>query len=359
MAFKLTDVHLRFLVAAGALAVALTLFPQFKPDFVQDYAAARGWIDGRDPNDPTDELLAECCAALASDYPDMQTAHPPLATLLAIPFALLDWQAARLAWLLVSWAAIVAAWHSARVRPADCAATAIFWVLALGLGTHEPLLLLLLALAWRLDGRDQRWAGALVGVSAALKAYPALLLVGLWLSGRRRAVIVALAVIASVTLLCEVVLGLGVTRDWLAYVPINTARYVDAVGNLSLVRLVRSFAPGAESTLIALVAGGVLLLPLIPRLREGGWFAPLLPVMLLISPLSWRHYMGLTALTPLTWIEQIALFVAGVVALLIGMNVIPPDNLAPAAQGPLLLALLLLWRRMAQPKQSANDVRLS
>jgi len=338
----------RIALSLLTLIAALLLLPAFQPDYAQDYAAASGWWRGRDTNERTADLLADCCADIAPLYGGMQTAHPPFATLLALPLAWLSWPVARLAWLLLSWAAIALAWQIARVSPAVCAATASFWVLALGLGTHEPLLFLLLALALRLERARPRLAAALIGLCAAIKVYPVLLIAGLLIAGRRAMALVALATGALALAVCELVLGLGVTRGWLRFLPINTQFYVDEIGNDSLVRLVRAVIPGASIALVALCVLALLLLPLVPRICRGDWLKPLVPVMLLASPLSWRHYIGLTALDRLTRFDQICLGLAGVVALLIGMKLLPTENMAPIVQGPLLLVLLLLWYRHAR-----------
>jgi hypothetical protein len=348
---KPTSTWFRLALSAAILALALWQLPSFLSDYGQDYAAARGWWHGQDTNARTADLLAECCADIAPSYGGMQTAHPPFATLLALPLSWLPWPVARIMWLLLSWAAITITWLLLRVSPWLCAATASFWILALGLGTHEPLLFLLLALALTWQDRTPRLAAVLVGLCAAIKVYPALLILGLWISGRRRMALIAVATGVAALVLCELVLGFGVTLGWLRFVPMNTQFYVDSNGNGSLVRLVRAVLPSAEPTLIALIALVLLLLPLIPRIRAGTWLQPLIPVLLLVSPLSWRHYMGLVAIEPARPIEQICLAIAGVAALLIGMQVLPPDNMAPIVQSPLLLALLLMWYRQTRVKR--------
>lgn len=338
----------RIAVSIAMLAAAVALLPQFQSDYAQDYAAASGWWRGRDTNERTADLLQECCSDIAPLYGGMQTAHPPFATLLALPLAWLGWPTARIAWLALSWGAIVAAWQLLRATPMLCLATACFWILALGLGTHEPLLFLLLALALHAAPRRPRLAGVLVGLCAAIKVYPVLLIAGLLIAGRRAAALIALATGAAALALCELVLGFGVTRGWLRFVPVNTQFYVDEIGNGSLVRLVRAVVPGAAPALVTLAVLALLLLPLIPRLRRGDWLRPLVPVMLLASPLSWRHYMGLAALNELGLVEQICLLVSGVVSLLIGMQLLPSDNMAPIVQTPLLLVLLLTWYRQTR-----------
>lgn len=339
----------RLLVGALMLVAAILLLPQFLPDYAQDYAAARAWWEGRDPNIRTADILAECCADIAPAYGGMHTAHPPFATLLAVPLAWLPWPVPRWIWLAISWLAIVAAWELGDVSLATCAATAPFWILALGLGTHEPLLFLLLTFALRADTAHPNRAGALVGACAALKVYPIVLIGGLLLARRTRAALVALGVGAGLLVLCELVLGFGVTLGWLRFVPINTNFYVDQIDNISLIRLVRAVLPGVSPLLAGLAILALLILPLIPRLRQGDWLRPLVPVMLLGSPLSWRQYMGLVALDSLGKFEQIALALAGALALLIGMGVVPSDNMAPLVQGPLLLVLIWRWYRAARP----------
>lgn len=345
----------RVAISALVLIGGMLLLPRFTtPDFAQDYAAAWGWRHGLDVHSQTADLLGRCCPELVRFYPNMQTAHPPLATLLALPLAWLPWASARQAWLLISWVAIAAGWQLGRVSLPIMAATASFWVIALVLGTHEPLLFALLVTALLIEHRAPLWAGALLGLCAALKAYPALLLLGLLISGRRRMVVAGLASGAAAALLAELTLGWGVTIAWLTYVPINTARYVDEVSNLSLVRLVRQLQPGASPLLIGLAAGMLLILPLLPRLRRGDALRPLVPVMLLISPLSWRHYMGILAIGPIARLELACLAVAGVVALLVGLEIIPAENLAPVVQGPLLAALAALWYRAARGRVAAR-----
>ena len=359
------SIWLRIALSAIILVVALLLLPRFQSDFAQDYAAARGWWRGQDTNSRTADLLAECCAEIAPLYGGMQTAHPPFATLLALPLARLPWPAARMIWLLISWLAIAGGWQILRASPWLCAATASFWIIALGLGTHEPVLFLLLALALRLGARAPRLAAVLVGLCAAIKIYPALLIAGLWLSGRRGMALVATATGAAALVLCELILGFGVTLGWLRFVPVNTLHYVDDIGNGSLVRLVRAIVPGAPPTPIALAALLVLLAPLVPRIRSGAWLQPLIAVILLVSPLSWRHYMGLVALGQVRPFEQACLALAGVAALLVGMNLLPPDNMALIVQSPLLLVLMLMWYRQARagrpdtpaPERGALDVQ--
>ena len=40
---------------------------------------------------------------------------------------------------------------------------------------------------------------------------------------------------------------------------------------------------------------------------------------------------------------------ASIIILLVSFNLVPPDNLAPIAFGPILLALMLMWYRQIKP----------
>ncbi len=116
--------------------------------------------------------------------------YPPLVPVILAPLGLLPLAEARMVWLGLSLAALVAAlvviW---RVAGGDGAAScAIAAVLALdgsalpnlALGQLHPLLLLLLALALLLHSARPRLAAAAVGLAAALKIWPGLLLLS-WL----------------------------------------------------------------------------------------------------------------------------------------------------------------------------------
>src|SRR5690349_4339313 len=99
----------RLIIAIPLLLCALYIVLQIqRSDFSQDYAAARAWWLGLNPSDRTVDLLRACCPEVRSTFPSIiQTAHPPLATTIMLPFALLPWASARILWLLMSWGLIV------------------------------------------------------------------------------------------------------------------------------------------------------------------------------------------------------------------------------------------------------------
>jgi hypothetical protein len=176
-----------------------------------------------------------------------------------------------------------------------------------------------------------------------LKAYPVVLLVGLLIARRWRSVYAATATVILVCAASELVLGIGTTSAWLRYTSENTAHYVQSTQNSSLVRFVYSvvaFPPAA----IALVLTAALIWPLRSKIQASNPLRPLLPVALLVSPISWRHYMGLTGLLELGRFEQACLLLAGTLALLASMKITEP---VPElfVQFPLVAVLLVLWAK--------------
>src|SRR5947209_7902625 len=114
--------HLLIVVFLGILGViSVNRFPI--PDFAQDYGAAWAALHDKNPNTPTAELLTACCPSLQPHDVVMQTAHPPAATLVALPFALLPWQIARWLWFLLALAAIATSWRVLSLPPWVCIAT--------------------------------------------------------------------------------------------------------------------------------------------------------------------------------------------------------------------------------------------
>lgn len=317
-------------------------------DFMQDYAAARGWWQGLDPNAHTADLLKACCPGVHSNAGILQTAHPPFATLLSLPFSFLPWTLARHVWLLIGWVAIVWSWHVHRVHWFVCFATAGLWLVGLSLGTLEPLLFALLAAALLVEERSPRLAGVFIGIAGAIKIYPIVLLIGPLICRRWQVVITGTVLFILALLSAELILGRGVTQAWLAYTPINTLTNVDAAGSNSLVRVAHALAPSIAPTLLALILGIALVLPIISTLHRSDGLRPMLPIMLLISPISWSHYMALLVLGPVSRIEQALLAMCSILIGIVWLRLMPGANLAPIGYGPLLLVLLLMWYRQVR-----------
>src|SRR6202035_5419195 len=153
-------------------------------------------------------LVGQSPFAYAFDY-------PPLLPILFAPLALLPLDAARMAWFLVSQACLLGAavclWRPFGRDLAALAAIAMVWALGgtapenLSLGQINPLLLLLLAVAFRQNDPRPARAAAALGFAAGLKVWPGLLLATDLAPRRRRALALGLGV-ASLSLLAPWIL---------------------------------------------------------------------------------------------------------------------------------------------------------
>lgn len=138
---------------------------------------------------------AAAMLAGASAFSRPELDYPPLVPVLLAPLALLPLAEAREVWLGLSLLALlVAAWATWRLAGGDigaCWALGAVLVLEgsvlpnLALGQTNPLLLMLFALALLFHGSHPRRAAAMVGLAAAWKVWPGILLLS-WLPGSLR-----------------------------------------------------------------------------------------------------------------------------------------------------------------------------
>jgi alpha-1,2-mannosyltransferase len=181
------------------------------------------------------------------------------------------------------------------------------------LGQFNALLAILLTAAWAADRRG--WgalAGAAIGTAAAVKLFPAFLLLYLIAARRWRAAGVAVVVGGVISAVAAVALG---TDAYLAYaadvVPAVSARYAAQWNNLSLSAFwLRLFDPTPESRVVALwaaptVGKGLAAASRLVVVVLVGWaarrattteardraFALAVVGMVLVSPIAWPHYL--------------------------------------------------------------------
>jgi alpha-1,2-mannosyltransferase len=218
-------------------------------------------------------------------------------------------------------AIVLVAWSltpAARMPAALCGMSALFWgfpmVKSIGMGQANGVLMLALALAvWGAAG--ERWGvvGVALGVAAALKLTPVLLLVYLFLRGRRTALWAGLATGLSLAAVAAAVGRPGELVTWVSDVAPSVSKGTISGYNQSIVGalarltspitdlMVRS-GPGAWY-LVAYVVWGLGLYGLW-RARRGRAVDPLelgvlLLVLLVAGPLTWDHYLT-WALVPFT-----------------------------------------------------------
>jgi hypothetical protein len=235
--------------------------------------------------------------------------YPPPFVLLAAPLAFLDPGGAALVFtaiLVVTYAAAVAILPvSPTIRWVMLLLGGLSWplVYAIKLGQVGPILLLTFAIGWRWMDRPWRF-GVATAVGTAIKIQPALLLGWALLTGRRRAVLVGLAVLAVLALAATLVAG---PTSWIdqATLLARVSKPIDTPHNFTPGRV--AFEAGAGQALawaVQIANWALVAIVVLWATRRCTPIASYLAVVVasqLISPILWDHY-ALMLLLPVAWL---------------------------------------------------------
>jgi hypothetical protein len=237
----------------------------------------------------------------------------------------LPYKAARLVWLflMASATAFALGWFS-RLLGASTRTAAVVGVGSLAIpvvqtdliyGQSNGVLLLLFVVAWwGLRRKNDALAGSALGLSAAIKLFPALMILPLLRFRRFRAAVWLACVALATTLVSGSILGLGFTKEFFRDVsPANFRFWRSAPMNESLLSvpyrwLTHSVWPphATNRPTVALVIAGALFVALIlgmytGRARiTGDEFWESVPFLLLATPIVWETYLVL--LIPFTFL---------------------------------------------------------
>lgn len=280
-------------------------------DFYDYYYAGAAALRGRDPYDAAAAMEAAQAAGVAV-ITGSSFIYPPWVALAFAPLALASERRAAACFYVLSATAILAALaRLARIAPGASGRIWIFGALfpptlfTLWVGQINGLLLALLVAAWCLRDERPRLAGTAIGIAAAVKLAPALLLVPCLGWRRRRLVTAAIGVVGGLFALGEIAL------------PGATARYVNvalrgAIGGVDRLAhpvnqglwagSARAFLPNpwtrpllVSPTLAWLVPTAIALLLLAwtgrrsaRRASESALWAATSALQLLASPLAWE-----------------------------------------------------------------------
>ena len=324
---------------AFRLAFEPSFYPRggwfFQPDFFQEWASARNRFNDL-PIYASHEITLERYVGIRPNTADRYfiavNAHPPTSVLLAIPLAGLDFADALPLWNLLSLLALVA---SAALIVNQLDLPFSFWDLLPTLtimllcypfqhqmvqGQLNLVLLLLITGAWAADRSGHPIvAGALVALATAIKLYPGFLFLYFVLRGRWRSVTAGSLAFVLITAMTALVLGPQAYADYFLRVLPGTSLWRGDWHNLSLSGLwFKLFDPRKQlppievqpllwSPVLAwLGAGcgaaalGTVLYRVVPRLRSPEdadlAFALCIIAMLLVSPITWDHYLLLLLL---------------------------------------------------------------
>jgi len=233
---------------------------------------------------------------------------PPFAVLIA-PIAFLPGDLGLWVWtvglVVAAVVAIVLLPVSTRTKLIVLLLAAFSWplVYSIKLGQVGPLLLLLFSIGWRC--LDRPWAlGLASGFGAVIKVQPALVIAWALVTGRRRAAVIALGVVAVLAAVATIVAGPQSWLDWLAVLG-NVSRPVLAENDTGFGHLAyldgapRDLAVALHYVNVALVVA-VTILAVARAVPVAGYLAVVVASQF-VSPVLWDHY-ALILLLPVAWL---------------------------------------------------------
>jgi hypothetical protein len=264
--------------------------------------------------------------------------YPPPFLLLVLPVALLPQELA-----IWTWTVLLAAASVIAVALMPVARRTFWWVLllaalswplvyAIALGQVGPIALLLFAVGWRwLD--HPRPLGLSIGLGTVIKVQPALLIAWAVVTGRRRAAVVAVAVVAVLGVVATIFAGPGAWFDLASLLarvnkPIETP-HAFGVGRLA-------FEAGASFEVATLVhwanfaLAAVLVAVTVLRGSAVAGYMAVAVASQFLSPVLWDHY-ALVLLLPTAWLLDRGHLWAAVIPLVTSTVLVLQEVEVPAA----------------------------
>lgn len=225
--------------------------------------------------------------------------YPPLLAIAVSPLSLLSGPAAAMVWSVVLVACVVGALWLLGVSDWRCYLVALFWPfnrVALDWGRIDPLLVLLVAAAWRF--RDKPWStAASTGAAVATKLFLWPVVFWLLTTGRRRAAALSVVMILGLILLPWAAIGFA---DLLQYPALLRKVSRQEYGTFSVTALAHALGSGGVLTKAIVVAIGASLLAFAVRCaRNPDWtrreqdrrsLTLILAASLVLSPVVWSDY---------------------------------------------------------------------
>lgn len=263
--------------------------------------AANDVLEGRSPYMDPDAFVGP---------PQAPYAYPPFLAVVLAPVALLPedlgvsflpgalWSVLLLA--AIVWALLLLGVRDWRCYPIVLAYT--FTLEAIEYGALGPILLLLLAVLWRV--RDRAWGGVALGGAIVLKLFLWPLLLWLLFTQRARSVVVAAAVAAGAALGSWAIIGFAGLDDYAAL--LRKLTDVEAANSYSALAALQAAGASESVAWLLVVAAGVALLALGYRVsrssaldreeRERRSLTLAVAAALVLTPILWLHYLVLLVL---------------------------------------------------------------
>lgn len=293
-------------------------------DFLAYHQAAQRILDGQ----PLYDTSVESVGAFGLFF------YPPAFLPFILPFGLLEADTATWLWLGLLLAAFLIGVSvlpvSRTIRWVIILLAGLSWPFAYGmkLGQVAPLLFLLFAIGWRwLD--DPARSGASVAIGTAIKGQPGILLVWMVLTRRWRALVVAIVVLAGLSVIATLLSGPSAWVDFLTLLrqvndPIGTVGNMTPGATLYRLGVPADMAGwvqlGSTLTVLVLIAVAAL------RTTAEASFLVTVIASQLLSPILWDHY-GVLLLLPVAYLLSAGIAWAVLIPLAtstILVNVMPP-----------------------------------
>ena len=305
----------------------------YRKDFLQEYLLARAAVEGKDPYLPVPSLARAFVGEIDVPLFPHPTPHPPPVGLLAWPLAFVGYETAAAVWLIFELFCLIAAVCILlrAITEKTPSAGVVIVVTSAAISTSPvwtdlivgqlmiPLLLLLSGSWLSLKQGNDRRAGALLGLSLALKLMGLPILLFLAIRRRWGAVLPAVVTVAVANLFCVPLMGLSpVLKYYFNVSGMMFPLYRAAASNISLWTIGWRFFDGTGSPVIVLLQAPplihapataalvlvalpvvVLAVVLIAALRtrdQSSAFGMLICLSILIHPIAWNHYLVLMAI---------------------------------------------------------------
>jgi Glycosyltransferase family 87 len=313
--------------------------PTESPDFYQEWASARNYLNGLPVYSPHAATMPLYLGRPQADWERdiAYNAHPPASVLLAMPLTGLNLPDAVLAWNLITMVALLASLAIVAANMPEL--KSLFLPVAVLLPFCLPiygnfqqgqltfLLVLLVTSAWALDRSDRPGiAGLLIGAAAAIKLFPAYLVVYFAARGRWRGLFAAAASFAALNLATAAVLGWSAYDDYLRVVVPSLEKFRSYGFNLSFCGFwhklfdpasergwVRPIWPSPAAARCGIVLSDLLVTAMVAwagrrastREQRDLAFGMAATAMLLVSPITWDYTLPLL-LVPLAVLTRAA-----------------------------------------------------
>jgi len=341
------------LCAVMGLVMVMRLRPNENKlhDFVQEWTSARNWLQGQPIYEDLRQSVADDINPdLVPTLPIQYNAHPPVSVLVTLPFGVLPYHQAVVAWNVLSLVALAISLELILGPGGLDFPRWVWWPVVSLLLLSSPLahqiylaqlnllLLLLFTAAWRFDRAGYSEASAAcIALAASIKIFPGFLFIYFLAQRRYRALIVGVGTLLLLNGLSWVVFG---TQAWQTYVTVvlpAVAGFRGAWANASIAgfwaKLFDSSNPAvapiwaapavaqALTVVSALTLMGIMAWSMFRannrRARDCA-FATGVVATVLLSPIVWHHYFVILALPllilwrelPATWTTRSVLCLA-------------------------------------------------